>query len=194
MEKENQRIAITKRLLKETLLRLLEHKTIDQVSITELCQEAEINRATFYRHYTVPHDLLVEVETEIISGFRGKKGSFDSMAELEETLTDFCVYISKHSDLAKILIRNNSSDEFVELFARFYREYLLTRNEGGVQDPLNADAIALVSNYLAGGGYYMLRQWLLEDIPKTPEEIAALILGITNLDYVCHWAEHERLR
>ncbi len=189
MEKENQRIVITKRLLKEALLRLLDGKSIEQVSITELCQEAGINRATFYRHYMTPHDLLLDMEMEIISGFRGKSGSYDSMAELEENLTGLCVYISKNLGLVKVLIRNNSADEFIELFASLYRDYLITRNRNNVPNPLNSDAIALVANYLAGGGYYMLRQWIMEDIPKTPEEISALILGITNLDYVCHWAK-----
>ena len=61
MERENQRIMLTKRLLKESLLRLLERKELDKISITELCREAGINRATFYRHYEIPRDILNEL-------------------------------------------------------------------------------------------------------------------------------------
>lgn len=50
MPKENQRIAITKGLLKESLLHLLKKKKIDRITITELCQESGINRSTFYRY------------------------------------------------------------------------------------------------------------------------------------------------
>ena len=49
-QKENQRITLTKKLLQEGLLRLLEVKTLDNISVTELCRESGINRATFYNH------------------------------------------------------------------------------------------------------------------------------------------------
>ena len=49
--KGNQRIALTKRLLQEGLIRLLEKKPLDKNSVTELCGESGINQATFYRHY-----------------------------------------------------------------------------------------------------------------------------------------------
>ena len=62
-QKENQRIALTKKLLQEGLLRLLEVKTLDKISVTELCRESGINRATFYNHYTSPQDLRSEEHT-----------------------------------------------------------------------------------------------------------------------------------
>ena len=37
MQKENQRIALTKRLLQEALLRLLEQMPLEKISITQLC-------------------------------------------------------------------------------------------------------------------------------------------------------------
>ena len=45
--KENQRIAVTKRMLQEGLLRLLRTQPIDKIKVTELCEESGINRATF---------------------------------------------------------------------------------------------------------------------------------------------------
>ena len=56
MEKnENQRIKLTKRLLKESLLKLLTEKNIKKISVSELCQTAGINRSTFYNHYNQVH-------------------------------------------------------------------------------------------------------------------------------------------
>lgn len=54
MDRENQRIAITKRLLKESLMRLLQEKELEKINITELCKDAGVNRATFYRHMRSP--------------------------------------------------------------------------------------------------------------------------------------------
>ena len=63
--KENQRITLTKKLLQEGLLRLLETKRLDKISVTELCREAGINRATFYNHYDSPQGLLTELEQKM---------------------------------------------------------------------------------------------------------------------------------
>ena len=50
--KDDQRTKLTKRLLREALLLLLEKNDINKIAVTQLCQQAGINRATFYRHYS----------------------------------------------------------------------------------------------------------------------------------------------
>ena len=64
--KENQRIVISKRMLRESLLRLLRTKELSEINITELCREAEINRATFYKYYNTPQDVLSDIAMELI--------------------------------------------------------------------------------------------------------------------------------
>ena len=50
-EKPNQRILLTKTMLKNSLLELLQTETIQKVSIKQICQNAQINRSTFYKYY-----------------------------------------------------------------------------------------------------------------------------------------------
>ena len=63
--KENQRVAVTKRMLKEGLLCLLRDREMKNIRITELCVESGVNRATFYRHYETVEDVLYELERDI---------------------------------------------------------------------------------------------------------------------------------
>ncbi|MCC8090140.1 MAG: TetR/AcrR family transcriptional regulator, partial [Oscillospiraceae bacterium] len=65
-KKENQRVMLTKRLLKDALIRLLNGKSIDEISVTELCRESGINRSTFYHHYGSPYDVLAEREQTML--------------------------------------------------------------------------------------------------------------------------------
>ena len=44
----------------------MQDKPVSQIKVTEICQAAEINRATFYSYYTDPMDLLATVEQEVI--------------------------------------------------------------------------------------------------------------------------------
>jgi len=51
MENLDNRVRYTKTVLQQALLKLLQTKHIDKITIKELCQEAKINRGTFYLHY-----------------------------------------------------------------------------------------------------------------------------------------------
>lgn len=172
MKNTNQRIALTKRLLREGLLRLLQTKPLDKINITELCRESGINRATFYRHYEFPRDILAEMQTEFFE---------EMISDLSETLTEqdveyFFSYVYDHADLVRLFIRYNSETDLFKIFNSFYGNLLEEKTLKGYDE----DAKQLLHTFLAGGGYFLMHQWLMEDIPKTPKEIAHLSLSIIN--------------
>ena len=65
----DRRIAKTKILLENSLIKLMIEKGFDKISIKDLCEEADINRGTFYLHYKDKYDLLEQKEDEILKGF-----------------------------------------------------------------------------------------------------------------------------
>ena len=56
-KKTDRRVKYTKQAIRDSFLKLLSEKPIEKISVTEICREAEINRGTFYSHYTNPYDL-----------------------------------------------------------------------------------------------------------------------------------------
>ena len=62
MENTDNRVRYTKKVLQETLMKILQKKHIDKVTVKELCEEASVNRGTFYLHYSTPNDVLMEIE------------------------------------------------------------------------------------------------------------------------------------
>ena len=56
--KEDQRIRLSKQLLRNALLELLKEKHISKVSVREICERAQINRTTFYKYYGSQYELL----------------------------------------------------------------------------------------------------------------------------------------
>lgn len=170
MGKENQRVMITKRLLKEGLLRLLAQKPIEKVSVTELCREAGINRATFYTHYETPRDILTEIEHEMADTFANlyrQMGPRNLQAHIEA----MAQYFYDHADLLHILIRNSSDRDLALMLQRTYQNSLNISFFKNVDE----EEQKLVSAYIAGGGYLLLNVWLKDGIQKTPKEIARLV-------------------
>ncbi len=49
---------------------------------------------------------------------------------------------------------------------------------------LDENSAKLLSFYLAGGAYFLARQWIMEGIPMSPEDVAAIALNILDKDRV----------
>ena len=56
---ESRRVRMTKRLMKNAMLELLEQKELSNISVTALCEKADVHRSTFYKYYTDPADLFL---------------------------------------------------------------------------------------------------------------------------------------
>lgn len=64
---ENQRVRLSKKMLKDALLDLLQEKSLSKISVLEICETAQINRTTFYKYYGSQLDLLGDIETDFLS-------------------------------------------------------------------------------------------------------------------------------
>ena len=53
----------------KALLSLLEKKPFEYITISEICEKAEVNRSTFYLHYENINDLLKETTTYVLDYF-----------------------------------------------------------------------------------------------------------------------------
>ncbi|MGN1085169.1 MAG: TetR-like C-terminal domain-containing protein [Lachnospiraceae bacterium] len=178
MEKVNQRVLLTKRLLKEGLLRLLKREDINKINISELCAEAGINRATFYKHYTTPRDVLVEIGADILYELKLLSCKPASLQEAQKSLEHICSYLYEKADLVKILIACNTDADLAKIFDELNERLWDLNNKLNEQNRLDRDDVRLTSTFLWNGSYSLIRQWLAEDIPKTPQEIAWLIFRI----------------
>ncbi|MBB6634996.1 TetR/AcrR family transcriptional regulator [Cohnella thailandensis] len=61
----DRRVRKTKEILKSSLLTLMQEKSFQQISITELVSHADCTRGTFYAHYEQKEDLLDEMIEEM---------------------------------------------------------------------------------------------------------------------------------
>lgn len=65
-KKEDQRSLITKRMIKEAFYELLQKEDISKINVKKLCEEASINRGTFYLYYKDIYDLKDSLIDEYI--------------------------------------------------------------------------------------------------------------------------------
>lgn len=177
-QRENQRVAMSKRLLKEGLLRMLETQELDKVNVSALCRESGINRATFYRHYTCPRDVLLDLEQDVVQRMGQNLKRPTSHQEAKAWLEEICAKLYAHRDLIRILIKCKTDEDLAGILDEFSQKTWELRNEVAQIRKFDQDSLRLISTFLYTGAYYLLRQWLTEEIPKSPEEVAHLLYGI----------------
>ncbi|NLJ89833.1 MAG: TetR/AcrR family transcriptional regulator, partial [Clostridiales bacterium] len=69
VKKENRSVIKTKRKLKVGLLSLLKERPATEITVKELCELVDINRGTFYYHYTDIYDMIDKIEEEFFEEF-----------------------------------------------------------------------------------------------------------------------------
>lgn len=186
-QKENQRIALTKKLLQEGLLRLLENKSLDKISVTELCKESGINRATFYNHYCSPSDLLSSIEEKIINELTAIVNKHKPTNDVASMVEATCVYFyeNKHTILA---LHNCHADAQITVFLytinEEYQLFRLSTKFSQYLPSLRQGGLHLISTFFYSGCYNLILEWLKNDIQATPKEIAYLIIVLAKENFV----------
>lgn len=178
MEKENVRVTMTKQMLLDGLQRCMKRKNIDKITVTELCREAKVNRATFYNHYEMPKDILIE------AGLEHAKKVYEIFHENSKLSYDECVIKVLHflydtrSNLQIVLAAG--ADQYLKQISEsfFLSTYFNSIDYRTLLDLKDDAEIRLVSNMLWTSSYTILRQWLTEEDQKTPEEMLVLFKKI----------------
>ncbi len=169
---ENQRIRLTKTLLKNALIRLLKEQNIYSISIRELCESAEINRSTFYKYYGSQFDLLTEMENDLIGIVTDSISKYPSEPEL--SFYDTCKCIEDNNELFRILFNNNVDPMFPEkIFALPCIQDTISQYIGESSSEAERE---YKFHFLAYGMYQVIKVWINKDKRESPQEIVDLIL------------------
>lgn len=169
----DRRVARTRRMLHEALLRLIVRKGYDALTVQEILEEADIGRATFYAHYRSKEDLLrggfERLRTELKAARRAaaRKGN-ERDRPLSFSLAMFehgCAY----RDIYRAMLGGQSSIIAINEIRRVLSE--LVRDELPALQDDGAVPRELMLQFVVGT-FLTTLTWCLEKRPKmTPSEI-----------------------
>ena len=171
---ENQRVRLTKKMLKNALMELLKDKPIEKINIRELCRKAEINHTTFYKYYGSQHDLLNEIESEYFEEL--ECCLLEDSTEVRDGLTSTLHFLEREKDRWKTLINAVHEEEFAKrLFTLPAISMLLNDYLSTTQDEIKRNYIRL---FLCQGGYAIIRYWINNENQESAEDISDMIWSL----------------
>lgn len=106
--KTDRRVIKTKRAIHNAFVELVTTKDIKDITVRDIARLADINRKTFYNHYTDIGELVIEMENEIIMAFDKAMEGIDLRRALDDpeevcrrllaigyNLQDICTHLMK---------------------------------------------------------------------------------------------------
>lgn len=170
-QQENRRIRMTKRMIKEALLELLEQRDLVNISVTAICEAADVHRSTFYKHYRDQADLLRDLEQDYLDRVptpAKELGQLDEEELLLET-TAFFDYVKDNERTFRILFGESTSSDFTTRLI----DLLCTK----YADPSKGDDVAsyYAHLYIANGTVGILRKWINSGFPVSSREMAKMM-------------------
>lgn len=179
-EKLDRRKAYTRMVLKNSLIKLLTEKQISAITVKEICHLADINRSTFYAHYTDQYDLLNQVEDEILNEMEETLGKYNFRKEEEaiQMLEKMLDYIANNVEVCQALLSENGNTTFQNKVMNFAREFIFKNIKEITQ--LDRQVSEYITVFIVSGSIHIIKKWLANGMDKSPKELAEIINHLTN--------------
>ena len=124
-QKEDRRIRRTQKMLKDSLIELMTERDFKNISVKDITERADLNRGTFYNHYTDTYDLLQKMESDVLADFQdmidnflcsSKNGSLMPILLPVIKLPEFCLKTAH-----PVILSTVSISSFLTMEPRFLR-------------------------------------------------------------------------
>ena len=175
----------------KALLSLLEKKPFEYITISEICEKAEVNRSTFYLHYENTVELLKETTRYVLDNFSSyfpsnivledmnkitTKYENCDLQELdfinEKHLYPYLLFIKENQRVFSAMLLQSKAFDTVEIFHRLFDNVFKP-----ILDRFNypRDEQNYVMMFYLNGITAIITEWLKEGCKKSIEDISAII-------------------
>lgn len=167
--KLDRRVRRTRRKLNQALLDLVVEQDYETITIQDITDRADLNRATFYLHYSSKEELLIasleERFDELVSKFDELSAERPIWEEKQSILMTF-EHVAEHAQLYKVLLSERGMGYLIHRIVNYIAELSAKQ----LQDSLPKEAVlaipgGLVARHVAGSLFALLSWWVTNDMP-----------------------------
>ncbi|MHB1314131.1 MAG: TetR/AcrR family transcriptional regulator [Christensenellales bacterium] len=181
MPRSDRRVQYTHTVLKESLLELLTKKPISQITIKEICEIAEVNRSTFYAHFSDQYELFKSMKHEMLNKISDDIGGYlfeKDKSEPMQILLKLLEFIQKNNKLWIILLSENGDRAFVHnMLVQVLKNYDKELLDNQTLDEKTSELVFL---FMVNGCIGIIEQWIQDEMKTPMQEMAEFIIGLAN--------------
>ncbi len=170
----NRRSQMTKMLFRTSLMELMTEKSINKITIKDICNGADLNHSTFYLHYTDRHNLLQDVENEVIEKILQYIKKMDADVDVIHYIATLFDYLKENKKMAVTLFNNPEAHAFQTMFVEKIKEQI-KEFETNDFSPVKEKYVYI---YTMQGCFNLIREWINSEFDLSSNDVAELIIQL----------------
>jgi AcrR family transcriptional regulator len=172
-KKEDLRITKTKAALTNAFYAMLEEMSLEQITVNNLCEKAEVRRATFYKHFNDKNDFIIYLIKDVRERFEvdvwaNQSGDCPSKEYYKKYVESLMEYLIQRKEAVKNIVLSSARSTFVEVFSQ--QNLIDTKKrleENCAQGMRLISTPSVVASILVGGTARAIVDWF-EDQNRCP--------------------------
>lgn len=180
MEKRDRRVKYTRTLLRDSLVKLLQQRPIEKITVKEVCEVADVNRSTFYSHFSDQYDLFQQTQQEVLQNLSNYLADYSSTgreADLHVLLERVFEYIFLNAALCRVLLGENGDQALQQALVG------VVKNQSAKTWPGMSGASSKVMDYILlfqiSGSVGLVKHWLQTGMKESASEMADVVIKLT---------------
>lgn len=169
--KNNSRYKVSSEKIETAFFALILNHKYEEITISQICKQANINRSTFYCHYDDINDLIIKIESK----FAKSTAAIFNFGERQthKAFVEMFTFVKQNKYFYKAFL-NIPYATFAEKRTKI--DVLKNIGENVKIDKSNKMGIFYRASFFGAGIKEMCRLWLEHGCKETPEEMAKLLL------------------
>lgn len=167
------RVIKTRKNIYDALMILMAQKSFEEIKVSEICDQAMINRSTFYAHfedkYVLLDSLINDLKNSLITRF--EKNDFEAINKqyFIKFISLFLDEVEENKELYHMIINSNKNSIAIDMVLDTLREQAINDlNKKGFVSELPNEVIV---DYYLGGLVNLFKLWMKSYHPYTKEEM-----------------------
>ena len=167
------RIVKSKESLMSALIVLMGKKKLEELTISEICQEADVNRNTFYSHYSSVRELFEEMNGKYMEALFASAKVFDEPNDSTiKNLVNVLDKMKEKGNLTKIIFSESNSIKHLNTLLQILFPT-------SIIDNLKIENLSLdeCHAFLIGGITSLILRWIENDFQESPKNYGRKIFN-----------------
>lgn len=192
--RSDRRVERTRALLRDALMQLVTERPWESITVQDITDRANVNRATFYLHFRDKDELLVQgmigLYAELMDGSKTVTREQLQAGDLGDLLDDSdFAHVQEHAAFYRAILGRHGSagvvDGIQDFLTALMRDHVLAPLAGNEPPQLPLDFMAA---YLAGAEIGLMRWWLKSGQQYAPPDMARMMFLMSSFGLL--WALH----
>ncbi len=163
----------TRKAIKTSLIKLMSEKDISDITITEIAEEADINRKTFYAHYRDIYDILDEIENDLIEKLfhiLNNTEILKSMYNPYPLLKELTSEINKDFEFYKLLVQSKDYNSLLNKIQGVFKDRFLELTKDTIK--IDRDILSFMIDFVSSGITSVYKEWFRSERKITLEQLS----------------------